>query len=95
MKRPMDQALTFVSQDIIAALNEMVGEGYFLGYLDTLDKIENIIYSDEGGTFTDVDGESRPGIFKILKSLRALKNDIYTLNALCPESPAEVDGEDY
>ena len=27
MKRPIDQALSFVSQDTIAALNEMVADG--------------------------------------------------------------------
>ena len=27
MKRPIDQALNFVSQDTIAALNEMVADG--------------------------------------------------------------------
>ena len=33
----MNQTLTYVSQDTIAALNEMVGGGFFLGYLATLE----------------------------------------------------------
>ncbi|MDD7461547.1 MAG: hypothetical protein PUK67_03605 [Prevotellaceae bacterium] len=95
MNRLMNQTLNFVTQDTIATLNEMVGEGYFLGYLDTLERIENIILSDEGGSFADENGEPRPGIFRLLKSLHALKDDIHTLNALCPDSPAEVSGADY
>ena len=95
MSRPMNQTLTYVSQDTIAALNEMVGGGFFLGYLATLEDIENKIFSDCNGTFVEVTGEPRPGTFKMLQSIRALKNDLQTLNALCPESPEEVDGLNY
>lgn len=35
----MNQTLTYISQDTIAALNEMVGGGFFLGYLATLEDI--------------------------------------------------------
>ena len=87
MTRPINQTLTYVSQDTIAALNE-----YFLGYLATLEDIENKIFSDCNGTFVEATGEPRPGTFKMLQSIRALKNDLQTLNALCPESPEEVDG---
>ena len=95
MKRPIDQALNFVSQDTIAALNEMVGDGHILIYLNTLEKIENIIFSDSNGTFVESTGEPCPGTFSMLRTLRALKDDLQTLNALCPESPSEVDGLNY
>lgn len=95
MKRPVDQALNFVSQDTIAALNEMVGDGFFLECLGTLENIENRIFSDDGGTFVGPDGQPRPGTFGMLRTLRALKDNLRTLNALCPESPSEVSGADY
>lgn len=95
MKRPVDQALNFVSQDTIAALNKMVGDGFFLECLGTLENIENRIFSDDGGTFVDPDGQPRPGTFDMLRTLRALKDNLRTLNALYPESPSEVSGADY
>lgn len=95
MKRPIDQALNYVSQDTIAALNEMVGEGYIVKYLATLENIENRIFSDANGTFVESSGEPRPGTFDMLRTLRALKDDLRTLNALCPESPSEVSATDY
>ncbi len=94
MKRPVDKALNFVSQDTIAALNEMVGDGYILKYLDTLENIENRIFSDSNGTFVEATGEPRPGTFDMLRTLRALKDDLQTLNALCPESPSELSSTD-
>jgi len=93
MKRPIDQALNFVSQDIIAALNEMVGDGKFLMHLDMLEQLETTILSDDTGCFADQTGEPRSGVFQTLRTLRVLKDDLRTLNALCPESPAEVSGE--
>ena len=95
MKRPIDQALNFVSQDTIAALNEMVGDGYIIKYLATLEDIENRIFSDTNGTFVEATGEPRPGTFDMLRTIRALKDDFRTLNALCPDSPSEVSGADY
>ena len=64
MTRPINQTLTYVSQDTIAALNEMVGGGFFLGYLATLEDIENKIFSDCNGTFVEATGEPRPGTFQ-------------------------------
>ena len=92
MTRPINQTLTYISQDTIAALNDMVGGGYFLGYLATLQDIENKIFYACNGTLVEATGEPRPGTFKMLQSIRALKNDLQTLNVLCPESPEEVDG---
>lgn len=95
MSRPMNQTLNFVSQDTIAALNEMVGGGFILNYLATLEDIENKIFSDCNGTFVEATGEPRPGTFKMLQTIRALKDDLRTLNTLCPQSPEEVDGLNY
>ncbi|ATV26382.1 hypothetical protein [Prevotella intermedia] len=91
----MNQTLNFVSQDTIAALNEMVGGGFILNYLATLEDIENKIFSDCNGTFVEATGEPRPGTFKMLQTIRALKDDLRTLNTLCPQSPEEVDGLNY
>lgn len=93
MKRPLNQTLSFVSQDTIAALNEMVGDGKFLMHLDMLEQIETTILSDDTGCFADQTGEPRSGVFQTLRTLRVLKDDLRTLNALCPESPAEVSAE--
>lgn len=49
MKRPIDQALNFVSQDTIAALNEMVADGKFLMHLNMLEQLETTILSDDTG----------------------------------------------
>lgn len=95
MKRPLDQALNFVSQSTIASLNEMVADGKFLMYLDMLEQLENTILSDDTGCFASQSGEPRPGVFHTLRTLRVLKDDLRTLNALCPDSPAEVSGADY
>ena len=95
MKRPIDQALNFVSQDTIAALNEMVADGKFLMHLDMLEQLETTILSDDTGCFADQSGEPRPGVFQTLRTLRVLKDDLRTLNALCPDSPSEVSGADY
>lgn len=95
MNRPINQTLSYVSQDTIAALNEMVGGGYIVKYLVTLEDIENKIFSDANGTFVESSGEPCPGTFDMLRTLRALKDDLRTLNALCPESPSEVSGTDY
>lgn len=95
MKRPVDQALAYVSQDTIAALNEMVGDGLVSNYITTLENIENKIFYDANGTFVETSGEPCPGTFSMLRTLRALKDDLRTLNALCPESPAEVNIENY
>ena len=95
MKRPVDQALSYVSQDTIAALNEMVGDGFISKYIVTLEDIENKIYSDANGTFVEASGEPCPGTFCMLRTLRALKDDLRTLNALCPESSSEVSAENY
>lgn len=53
MKRPIDQALNFVSQDTIAALNEMVADGKFLMHLNMLEQLETTILSDDTGCFAD------------------------------------------
>ena len=95
MKRPVDQALNFVRQDTIAALNEMVGDGKFLMHLAMLEQLETTILSDDTGCFADQAGEPRSGVFQTLRTLRVLKDDLRTLNALCPESFSEVSGEDY
>ncbi len=95
MRRPIDQALNFVSQDTIAALNEMVGDGFISNYILTLENIENRIFSDANGTFVEASGEPCPGTFSMLRTLRALKDDLRTLNALCPESQSEVNAENY
>lgn len=91
MRRPVSHALNYVSQDTIAALNEMVGDGYIVKYLATLEDIENKIFSDANGTFVEATGEPRPGTFDMLRTLRALKDDLRTLNALCPENAADKD----
>ena len=93
MKRPLNQTLRFVSQDTIAALNEMVADGKFLMHLDMLEQLETTILSDDTGCFADQTGEPRSGVFQTLRTLRVLKDDLRTLNALCPESPAEVSTE--
>lgn len=93
MKRPLNQTLSFVSQDTIAALNEMVGDGKFLMHLDMLEQLEATILSDDTGCFADQTGEPRSGVFQTLRTLRVLKDDLRTLNALCPESPTEVSAE--
>ena len=93
MKRPLNQTLCFVSQDTIAALNEMVADGKFLMHLDMLEQLETTILSDDTGCFADQTGEPRSGVFQTLRTLRVLKDDLRTLNALCPESPAEVSAE--
>ena len=93
MKRPLNQTLSFVSQDTIAALNEMVGDGKFLMHLDMLEQLETTILSDDTGCFADQTGEPRSGVFQTLRTLRVLKDDLRTLNALCPESPAEISAE--
>ena len=90
MKRPIDQALNFVSQDTIAALNEMVADGKFLMHLNMLEQFEATILSDDTGCFVNQSGEPRPGVFQTLRTLRVLKDDLRTLNALCPESPSEI-----
>ena len=90
MKRPIDQALNFVSQDTIAALNEMVADGKFLMHLNMLEQFETTILSDDTGCFVNQSGEPRPGVFQTLRTLRVLKDDLRTLNALCPESPSEI-----
>ena len=90
MKRPIDQALNFVSQDTIAALNEMVADGKFLMHLNMLEQFETTILSDDTGCFVNQSGEPRPGVFQTLRTLRVLKDDLRTLNALCPESPFEI-----
>ena len=93
MKRPLNQTLSFVSQDTIAALNEMVADGKFLMHLNMLEQFETTILSDDTGCFADQTGEPRSGVFQTLRTLRVLKDDLRTLNALCPESPAEVSAE--
>ena len=93
MKRPLNQTLSFVSQDTIAALNEMVGDGKFLMHLDMLEQLETTILSDDTGCFADQTGEPRSGVFQTLRTLRVLKDDLRTLNALCPESPTEGSAE--
>ena len=90
MKRPIDQALRFVSQDTIAALNAMVADGKFLMHLNMLEQLETTILSDDTGCFADQSGEPRPGVFQTLRTLRDLKDDLRTLNALCPESSSEI-----
>lgn len=90
MKRPIDQALNFVSQDTIAALNEMVADGKFLMHLNMLEQFETTILSDDTGCFVNQSGEPRPGVFQTLRTLRVLKDDLRTLNALCPESTSEI-----
>jgi len=90
MKRPIDQALNFVSQDTIAALNEMVADGKFLMHLNMLEQFETTILSDDTGCFVNQSGEPRPGVFQTLRTLHVLKDDLRTLNALCPESPSEI-----
>lgn len=93
MKRPLNQTLSFVSQDTIATLNEMVGDGKFLMHLDMLEQLETTILSDDTGCFADQTGEPRSCVFQTLRTLRVLKDDLRTLNALCPESPTEVSAE--
>ena len=93
MKRPLNQTLSFVSQDTIAALNEMVADGKFLIHLDMLEQLETTILSDDTGCFADQTGEPRSGVFQTLRTLRVLKDDLRTLNALCPESPTEISAE--
>lgn len=90
MKRPIDQALSFVSQDTIAALNAMVADGKLLMHLNMLEQLETTILSDDTGCFADQSGEPRPGVFQTLRTLRVLKDDLRTLNALCPESSSEL-----
>lgn len=90
MKRPIDQALSFVSQDTIAALNAMVADGKFLMHLNMLEQLETTILSDDTGCFADQSGEPRPGVFQTLRTLRVLKDDLRTLNALCSESSSEI-----
>lgn len=90
MKRPIDQALRFVSQNTIAALNAMVADGKFLMHLNMLEQLETTILSDDTGCFADQSGEPRPGVFQTLRTLRVLKDDLRTLNALCPESSSEI-----
>lgn len=90
MKRPIDQALRFVSQDTIAALNAMVADGKFLMHLNMLEQLETTILSDDTGCFADQSGEPRSGVFQTLRTLRVLKDDLRTLNALCPESSSEI-----
>ena len=93
MQRPLNQTLSFVSQDTIAALNEMVADGKFLMHLDMLEQLETTILSDDTGCFADQTGEPRSGVFQTLRTLRVLKDDLRTLNALCPESPTEISAE--
>lgn len=90
MKRSIDQALSFVSQDTIAALNAMVADGKFLMHLNMLEQLETTILFDDTGCFADQSGEPRPGVFQTLRTLRVLKDDLRTLNALCPESSSEI-----
>ena len=90
MKRPIDQALSFVSQDTIAALNAMVADGKFLMHLNMLEQLETTILSDDTGCFADQSGEPRPGVFQTLRTLRVLKDGLRILNALCPESSSEI-----
>lgn len=90
MNRPVNQTLNYVSQDIIAALNEMVCDGKFIVHLEMLEKLEDIIMSDDSGCFVNDTGEPRPGVFQMVRTLRMLKDDIRTLNALCPDIPCDV-----
>ena len=98
MNRHVSQSLTYVTQDIIAYLNEMVADGVFIMHLEMLEKLEEIIMTDETGCFADTSGEPRSGVFQILRTLRVLKDDIRTLNALCPDLMKEaetVDAENF
>ena len=78
-------ALRFVSQETVAILNEIVGGGYIINYIATLEEIENKIFSDANGTFVEASGEPCPGTFDMLRTIRALKDDLRTLNVLCPD----------
>lgn len=84
MKRTAS-ALRFVSQETIAVLNEIVGGSYIVNYIATLEEIENKIFSDANGTFVEASGEPCPGTFDMLRTIRALKDDLRTLNVLCPD----------
>ena len=53
MNRHVSQSLTYVTQDIIAYLNEMVADGVFITHLEMLEKLEEIIMTDETGCFAD------------------------------------------
>ena len=83
MNRPVNQTLNYVSQ-------EMVCDGKFIVHLEMLEKLEDIIMSDDSGCFADDTGEPRPGVFQMVRTLRMLKDDIRTLNALCPDIPCDV-----
>ena len=82
-----NQPLRYVTQDTIAALNEIVGGGYISGYLDVLNEIEENIFNDSTGTFVQASGQPTPGTFQILRTLRALRADLRTLNTPCPDLP--------
>ena len=82
-----NQPLHYVTQDTIAALNEIVAAGYINGYLDVRNDIEENIFNDASGTFVQATGQPAPGTFQILRTLRALKADLKTLNTPCPDLP--------
>ena len=94
MTRPAAQSLCYVSQDTIAALNSMVADGKFLLHLEMLEQLENTIMTDDTGCFADDTGEPRPGVFQTLRTLRMLKEDIRTLNALCPDNGESINETD-
>ena len=87
MNRPVNQSLSYVSQHTIAALNSMVADGKFLVHLEMLEQLENTIMTDDTG-------EPRPGVFQTLRTLRMLKEDIRTLNALCPDNGESINETD-
>lgn len=82
-----NQPLRYVTQDTIAALNEIVAGGYINSYINVLNEIEENIFNDSTGTFVQASGQPTPGTFQILRTLRALKADLRTLNTPCPDLP--------
>lgn len=79
--------LHYVTKDTIAALNEIVAGGYINSYINVLNEIEENIFNDSTGTFVQASGQPTPGTFQILRTLRALKADLKTLNTPCPDLP--------
>ena len=94
MSRSISQALNYIDQDVIANLNDMIGSGKFIMYLEMLKKLEDIIMSDYNGCFADDAGEPLPGVFQMLRTLRMLKDDIRALNAFCPSYLKEDNDDD-
>ena len=94
MNRPVNQSLSYVSQHTIAAHNSMAADGKFLVHLEMLEQLENTIMTDDTGCFADETGEPRPGVFQTLRTLRMLKEDIRTLNALCPNNGESINETD-